>query len=385
MRLIAQSVASAGQPAWWGGSKGVGWQAETPARGAPIPSPTPKRRLWKTVSGEPRPDSSPPVLGPASPHITTFCPISGSSCAFGGLALCAPLPTCLTRPACLAVCPPFACLFGCVTCFFLYVCLSDHLAVPAYPSCISLSICLLSACSPGLLFFFTSPSPPFCRSTCHPSTTLSSCPQGSCLSPLLTLPESSHQPRLSLSNTSIPVTLLSAHCLQGPPSVRHLSLSLSDLVPVSMSFPSLSHSLFLNQGLNLLPAYFYVPFSSPSLYVSTCQSVHISLCVLVSAANGVCPLCLPFPGFLDLSTGPISVSTRGQQVQVFQVGRWTGWLRSFPASPNRVSADHPFPGCLSQPAPSPPPDQESGSPATFSLRIQGSCPPAPLSSLPGSL
>jgi hypothetical protein len=61
-------------------------------------------------------------------------------------------------------------------------------------------------------------------------------------------------------------------------------------------------------------------------------------------------------GFLDLSApypsaGPISVSTRGQQVQAFLVGRLTGWL-SFPAPMGCVSADHPLQECPGEPAPS---------------------------------
>lgn len=140
------------------------------------------------------------------------------------------------------------------------------------------------------LRFLCVPSPPapFFRAVCHPSVTLS-CPHGSWLSGYLsTSPDPLSPTTVSLS------PIFSAHCLQGPPSAPHLSLSLSDLV-VSKSSPTLFQPGSQSFVCLLLCLFF--------LSVPLC--VHLSLCpylCLCLCSHLGLSLCLPFSGFWDCCT-----------------------------------------------------------------------------------
>lgn len=179
MRLIAQSVASAGQPAGWGGRQ-EGVAGRDPSQGSPVPSSTPTPTPQENPQpGTPTRPQSPPVLGPATPHIPC-APSQGVHLCLGALtslhsSVHLPRSICLS----LCVCLSFS---GCVACFSRVLSFHECLpiSVSTCISCISLSTCLLSACSLGFLFF-ASPSFPFFRSICHPSVPLSFCPRASSL------------------------------------------------------------------------------------------------------------------------------------------------------------------------------------------------------------
>lgn len=273
------------------GGRQEGVVGRDPSQGSPVPSSTPTPTPQENPQpGTPTRPQSPPVLGPATPHIPC-APSQGVHLCLGALtslhsSVHLPRSICLS----LCVCLSFS---GCVACFSRVLSFHECLpiSVSTCISCISLSTCLLSACSLGFLFF-ASPSFPFFRSICHPSVPLSFCPRGSCLClsyflyPSLLTNPSSLCPTVSLS------LLLSAHCLWGRPLCHHLSLSFSALVPVSMSSHSLP--LFRPGSQSCLP-------TSLSLSVSTCLAAHVcpylSVCLCLCSHLGLY-LCLPFPGFL---------------------------------------------------------------------------------------
>lgn len=273
------------------GGRQEGVAGRDPSQGSPVPSSTPTPTPQENPQpGTPTRPQSPPVLGPATPHIPC-APSQGVHLCLGALtslhsSVHLPRSICLS----LCVCLSFS---GCVACFSRVLSFHECLpiSVSTCISCISLSTCLLSACSLGFLFF-ASPSFPFFRSICHPSVPLSFCPRGSCLClsyflyPSLLTNPSSLCPTVSLS------LLLSAHCLWGRPLCPHLSLSFSALVPVSMSSHSLP--LFRPGSQSCLP-------TSLSLSLSTCLAAHVcpylSVCLCLCSHLGLY-LCLPFPGFL---------------------------------------------------------------------------------------
>lgn len=314
------------------GGRQEGVAGRDPSQGSPVPSSTPTPTPQENPQpGTPTRPQSPPVLGPATPHIPC-APSQGVHLCLGALtslhsSVHLPRSICLS----LCVCLSFS---GCVACFSRVLSFHECLpiSVSTCISCISLSTCLLSACSLGFLFF-ASPSFPFFRSICHPSVPLSFCPRGSCLSLLLSVPESSHQPQLSLSN-SLPVTLTLCPLSVGTPP-------LSSSFPLFLCFGPCLHVLSLSPTVStrvsILSPYFSIPVC---VHLSRCPCLSISLCVslsllpfgsvpLPSLPRVPCLTCqLPVP-----LVGPISMSTRGQQVRAFQVGSLTGWLRSLPASP----------------------------------------------------
>lgn len=114
---------------------------------------------------------------------------------------------------------------------------------------------------------------------------------------------------------------------------------------------------------------FFVPISQ---FLSLCLCSHLGL-----------SLCLPFLGFLDLSApcpsaGLIPMSTRGQQVQAFLVGRLTRWLRSFPAVPLPVCRPSQFRSVQAN-WPTPPSDPEVwvSTPSCLRPRTPAPQPPPP--------
>lgn len=86
MRLIAQSVASAGQPAGWGGLGGGGRQRPQ-AKGAPVPSSSPRichQRPSPWTGSHQTAGSQNPGLASFAPPDTTLYSIFGSPLGFGG-------------------------------------------------------------------------------------------------------------------------------------------------------------------------------------------------------------------------------------------------------------------------------------------------------------
>ena len=222
MRLIAQSVASAGQPAGWGGGWGLGGGGgQRPRPGEPRPQLHSKAVPREAPQpGSPARPKSPPVLDPASPLRTTFCSILGCPLGFGGpgfsIPLCPPV----------FLCPPLSCLFG-FACLFLSICLSMSvcpslslsfsLCQPVLPSSLSvhlISLCLLTGFS--LLLYI------------------------SLLLPSLDLP-------------AIPLS----HC----PSVHMASVSVSRAICTGV-FP-------LAQPLSVQQQSFCLPYSVPTVYGQT--------------------------------------------------------------------------------------------------------------------
>ena len=227
MRLIAQSVASAGQPAGWGGIR-RGWRAKTLTRGAGSPASLLSCALGGPSAWNPPSPQSPRILGSASPPRTAFCSISGCPLGFWGpgssVPLCPParlslrvVSACLSPSTSSVPLSPHECLPISISALcsvpappYLSVSLSSHCLLPRAPSSLH-----LPSLDPSVI-----PSPP------HPPVTLSFCPHGPvCLSNWLS-------PSLYISTASLRLTPVCPH------SARPLTCA--SPMPSLLSQPELS-------------------------------------------------------------------------------------------------------------------------------------------------
>lgn len=278
------------------GGRQEGVAGRDPSQGSPVPSSTPTPTPQENPQpGTPTRPQSPPVLGPATPHIPC-APSQGVHLCLGALtslhsSVHLPRSICLS----LCVCLSFS---GCVACFSrvlsFHECLPISLCPPVSPA---------SPCPP----VFSLPAP-WVFSSLHlplfPSLDLSAIPLSHCpsvhvvpvsVSPTFCTRVFSPTPALSVQQSPCHSFSLPTVCGDAPSVIIFPSLSL--LWSLSPCPLTLSHCF--DQGLNPVSLLLY-PCLCP--LVSLPMSVHISLCVSVSAPIWVCTSAFPSQGsLLDLS------------------------------------------------------------------------------------